>query len=316
MRPTGPIHLGHLFGALFNWISLQQEYRCYYMVADWHAFMSEYEDPALIGKYTRECVADWLAVGLDPEQSTIFVQSDVREHTELHLIFSTLTPLPWLERCPTYKEQLREIKGRNLLTYGFLGYPVLQAADILIYKATAVPVGRDQVPHLELTREIARRFNGLYYPIFPEPQPLLTESAKLLGLDNRKMSKSYNNFIALADSPEVVREKVRGMITDTRRIRLKDPGHPEDCNVFNYHRLFSGDRIGEVEDWCRNGRLGCTECKVRLARVLSDFLAPFQAKREYWLRDNRIKEVLKTGAERARTVAAGTLAQVRKAIKI
>ena len=314
MRPTGPLHLGHLFGALFNWVSLQEEYDCFYMVADWHALLSEYENPSSIKDYSRDCVADWLAVGLDPEKSTIFLQSDVKEHAELHLILSTLTLLPWLERCPTYKEQLRELKGRNLMTYGFLGYPVLQAADILVYQAASVPVGRDQVPHLELTREIARRFNNLYTAVFPEPQPLLTESAKLLGLDNRKMSKGYDNFIALSDSPEVIREKIRGMITDTRRIRLKDPGHPEACNVFSYHRLFNSEQLPEVKDWCRNAKLGCTECKKCLAGALTKFLAPLREKREYWLKGNRIEDVLEEGAARARTVAAATLSQVREAM--
>ena len=310
MRPTGPLHLGHLFGALFNWVSLQDEYKCYYMVADWHALLSEYENPGSIKEYTRVCVADWLAVGLDPEKSAIFVQSEVKEHAELHMILSAITPLPWLERCPTYKEQLREIKGRDLFTYGFLGYPVLQAADILLYQADAVPVGRDQVPHLELTREIARRFNKLYKKVFPEPQPLLTESAKLLGLDNRKMSKSYGNFIALADPPEVIRKKVQGMITDTRRIRLSDPGHPEDCNVFSYHRLFNRDQLSEVEDWCRNARQGCTDCKKCLAEVLVKYLEPLREKREYWLEGDRIDEVLEDGASRARAAASATLDRV------
>lgn len=315
MRPTGPLHIGHLLGALGNWVSLQDSYRCFYMVADWHAYFSEYEDPGMIRGYTRGCVADWLAVGLDPERSTIFIQSAVPEHAELHLILSSLTPLPWLERCPTYKEQLREVTGRDLLTYGFLGYPVLQAADIMIYRATAVPVGHDQIPHLELTREIARRFNGFYGAVFPEPRPLLTESSRILGLDNRKMSKSYGNFIALADPPAEIEKKVRGMITDTRRVRLSDPGHPEDCNVFAYHRLFRTDRLDEVEDWCRNARVGCTECKKCLAGAVSDYLAPLREKREYWLQGDRVGEVLAAGAARARTAAAGTLAQVREALK-
>lgn len=316
MRPTGLLHLGHLFGTLFNWVSLQDEYKCYYMIADWHALLSEYENPGSIKEYTRECVADWMAVGLDPEKSVIFVQSEVKEHAELHLILSTITPLSWLERCPTYKEQMREIKGRDLLTYGFLGYPVLQAADILLYQASAVPVGRDQIPHLELTREIVRRFNKLYKYVFPEPQPLLTESAKLLGMDNRKMSKSYGNFIALADPPEIIRGKVRGMITDTRRIRLSDPGHPGDCNVFSYHRLFNGDQLLEVEDWCRNAKQGCTECKRCLAEVLIKYLEPIRERREYWLKENRIEEVLEDGAARARVTAAATLDRVHEVMGI
>ena len=315
MRPTGPLHLGHLLGALKNWVGLQDQYRCFYMVADWHAFFSEYEDPGMIAEYTRQCVADWLSVGLDPEKSTIFVQSAVPEHSQLHLILSSLTPLPWLERCPTYKEQLREIKGRDLFTYGFLGYPVLQAADIMLYRATAVPVGHDQIPHLELTREIVRRFNNLFTPVFPEPRSLLTEASRILGLDNRKMSKSYQNFIALADSPAEIEEKARGMITDTQRIRLSDPGHPEDCNVFSYHRLFNPDQLDEVEDWCRNAKVGCTDCKKCLAGVLSDSLAPVREKRRYWLEGDRIEEVLQAGAVRARTAAAETLAHVREALK-
>jgi len=315
MRPTGPLHLGHLLGALGNWVSLQDSYRCFYMVADWHAFFSEYEEPGMIAEYARQCVADWLAVGLDPERSTIFVQSAVPGHAELHLLLSALTPLPWLERCPTYKEQLREITGRDLLTYGFLGYPVLQAADIMIYRATAVPVGHDQVPHLELTREIVRRFNNLFNPVFPEPRPLLTEASRILGLDNRKMSKSYGNFIALADSGEDIAGKVRGMITDTRRIRLSDPGHPEECNVFSYHRLFNPERVEEVEDWCRNARVGCTDCKKCLAGAVSDYLAPLRDKRAYWLKGGRIEDVLQAGAVRAREAAAETMALVREAIK-
>lgn len=314
MRPTGPLHLGHLVGALKNWAELQVSYRCFYMVADWHALMSEYEDPGLIQTYTRECVADWLSVGLDPEKSTIFLQSQVSQHARLHLILSTLTPLPWLERCPTYKEQLREIKGRDLLTYGFLGYPVLQAADILVYRADAVPVGRDQLPHLELTREIARRFNNLYRPVFPEPEALLTKSAKLLGLDNRKMSKSYSNFIALSDSPEEIEGKTAGMITDRKRIKLTDPGHPEECNVFAYHRIFNSSAISEVEDWCRNARRGCTECKKCLAEALIEYLAPIRKKRQYWLKGDRIEEVMEEGNKRARSEAAKTMELVNGAM--
>ncbi len=315
MRPTGPLHIGHLLGALDNWVSLQDRYRCFYMVADWHAFFSEYENPEKIGEYTRQCVADWLGVGLDPERSVIFVQSAVPEHAELHLLLSAITPLPWLERCPTYKEQLREITGRDLLTYGFLGYPVLQAADIMLYRATAVPVGHDQLPHLELTREIVRRFNGLYRTVFPEPQPLLTESSRIMGLDNRKMSKSYGNFIALADSPEEIEKKVRGMITDTKRIRLSDPGHPEKCNVFAYQRLFNSGRLEEIEDWCRTAKVGCTECKKCLAEAVSEYLAPLREKRAYWMKGDRIEEVLVAGASRARTAAAETMALVREAIE-
>jgi tryptophanyl-tRNA synthetase len=316
MRPTGPLHLGHLAGALRNWVALQDSYDCFYMVADWHALMSEYAAPAVIVPFIRESVADWIAVGLDPDRSAIFRQSDVREHAELHLILSLFTPLPWLERCPTYKEQLSEITGRDLMTYGFLGYPVLQAADILLYRAEAVPVGKDQVPHLELTREIARRFNGFYGPVFPEPQAILTAAPKVLGLDNRKMSKSYGNFIALADPPETVAAKVRSMITDPTRIRLADPGHPEVCSVFSYWGGFAPSRSGEVESWCRSARVGCTECKARLAQVLSGILAPIREKRREVLAGDRVEKILRAGAERARAAASETMTAVRRAMGV
>ncbi len=314
MRPTGRLHIGHLVGALSNWVALQDEYSCFYMVADWHALLSEYADTKPVKGYIRECVADWLSVGLDPDKSVIFLQSRVKEHAELHLIFSMITPLPWVERCPTYKEQLQEVKGRDLLTYGFLGYPVLQAADILAYRASAVPVGRDQLPHLELTREVARRFNHLFSKVFPEPQPVLTVSPRLLGLDNRKMSKSYGNFIALSDPPEVIQKKVKSMITDTKRVRRSDPGHPEDCNVFAYYEIFGAGLVPEVSDWCRNAALGCTECKERLAEVLVEYLAPIREERKHWLKGNRIEEVIRDGNGRARTTAAETLDRVHRAI--
>lgn len=314
MRPTGQLHIGHLVGALNNWVRLQEQYACFYMVADWHALLSEYADAKPIRTFTRECVADWLSVGLDPDKSVIFLQSQVKEHAELYLLLSAFTPLPWVERCPTYKEQLQEVKGRDLLTYGFLGYPVLQAADILAYQASFVPVGRDQIPHLELTREIARRFNSFCSQVFPEPQPLLTVSPKLLGLDNRKMSKSYGNFISLSDSPEVIREKAGSMITDTKRIRRSDPGRPDACNVFSYYSIFNPDRVPTVSDWCRGARLGCTECKNRLADVLVEYLAPIREGRKHWLKGARIEEVLQDGAGRARAVAADTLALVHQAI--
>lgn len=314
MRPTGPLHLGHLVGALCNWVKFQDQYECFYMVADWHALLSEYAQTAPLKEYIRQMVADWLSVGIDPEKSTIFIQSQLKEHADFYLLLSAITPLSWLERCPTYKDQLREIKGRDLLTYGFLGYPVLQAADILIYRASAVPVGQDQLPHLELTREIARRFNNLYQPIFPEPQALLSAAPKLLGLDNRKMSKSYANFIALSDPPEVIDQKVKSMITDPKRIRRHDPGHPEVCAVFSYYRVFQPESLPEVEDWCRQAKLGCTDCKARLGRNLIEYLSPIRNKREEWLRGDRIEQVLKEGAARARAVASETMNRVYQAI--
>lgn len=314
MRPTGPLHLGHLLGALYNWVRLQDEYECYYMVADWHALMSEYADPAPIKGYVKEMVADWLAVGLDPERSAIFLQSRVPEHSALHLVFSMFTPLPWLERCPTYKEQLQEVKGRDLMTYGFLGYPVLQAADILLYRAECVPVGKDQLPHLELTREIARRFNNFTCPIFPEPRALLAPAPKLLGLDNRKMSKSYDNYIGLSDEAEDVRRKVRSMITDPARVRLKDPGHPEVCTVFSYQRLFNPDLLAGIEEQCRQASIGCTACKDLLSESLVARLQPINRRRRQWLEGDRIEKVLAAGAERARQVARETMREVRGAL--
>lgn len=316
MRPTGPLHLGHLVGALRNWAKLQNKYDCFFMVADWHAHMSEYESPGEIRRYTLDNVIDWISCGLDPEKSTLFVQSHIKEHTELHLIFSNITPLGWLERCPTYKEQLRELAWRDLHTYGFLGYPVLQAADILIYKAYVVPVGQDQLSHLEITREILRRFQHIYKKsIFPQPQALLTQTPKLLGIDNRKMSKSYNNFIALSDSPDNVCRKTARMITDPQRIKKSDPGHPEICNVFSYFKTFKPEMEKEVYHWCSRAIAGCTECKRKLASVLNEVLAPIRQKRQELIRNkSRLKDILREGKEKASGVASNTLAEVKKLI--
>ncbi len=315
MRPTGVLHLGHLVGALNNWVKLQDTCQCYYMIADWHALMSEYEDPKALRKNSLEMARDFVAAGLDPEKSNIFVQSHVPEHLELAMVFSDITPLAWVERCPTYKDQLREIKGRELTTYGFLGYPVLQAADIAVYKADAVPVGIDQVPHLELTREIVRRFNALYGgKLFPEPEPLLTKTSKLLGLDNRKMSKSYGNFIALSDTPEEIDKKVSQMITDPERIKLKDPGHPDICNVFSYFSTFTlPDAVKATRDWCEGATMGCTECKRRLAKILIDYLEPIRKKRG-GLSDSAVSDILSEGAIKARAAAKATMNEVRKLV--
>lgn len=317
MRPTGPMHLGHLLGALTNWRDLQDSYECYYMVADWHALMSEYADPSALKGYIVEMVADWLAVGIDPEKSTLFIQSEVKEHIELFVILSNIVPLAWLERCPTYKEQLRQISTRDLTTYGFLGYPVLQAADILVYKALSVPIGVDQLVHLELTREIVRRFNKMYSHVFPEPEPLLTDVPKLLGTDNRKMSKSYNNFIAIGDSKELVRKKIRSMITDPKRIKLPDKGHPDICNVFSCYGIFAEDLQDDAERRCKAAEIGCTECKDRLADKVIEYLAPYSKKRASLLRDKGyIESILKQGAEKASEAACLTMRQVHKAMKI
>ena len=316
MRPTGPLHLGHYVGALQNWAALQDEYECYYMVADWHALMSEYADTADVRRWSLEMVADYVACGLDPERSHIFVQSEVPQHAELHLIFSCITPLGWLERCPTYKEQRKEVKDKDLETYAFLGYPTLQAADILIYRADAVPVGDDQLPHLELTREIARRFNHLFADVFPEPKSKLTKTSRLLGLDRRKMSKSYGNFIALGDDPETVTKKAMTMITDPKRIKLTDPGHPDECNVFSYYQAFAPQRTGEVEDKCRNAGWGCTDCKRNLAEELNKVLEPIRAKRNELLADmSKLEAILHTGRRAALATASATMKDVHAALK-
>ena len=314
MRPTGPLHLGHLVGALKNWVELQEKYDCFFMVADWHALMSEYERPQEIAARSREMVSDWIAAGIDPKRSVVFRQSDVPEHLELYMVLSIIAPLGWVERVPTYKEQLREVKGRDLATYGFLGYPVLQAADILLYKATAVPVGEDQIPHLELAREIVRRFKFLYNrEIFPEPKPLLTEEARLLGLDGRKMSKSFDNFIALADSPGKIRKKAQKMFTDPKRIKMTDPGHPEECNVCHYWQVFAPAEAPKVWEECRTSRRGCTQNKQELAERLAGSTEPFRARRAR-SGPAEVDRILAEGARRAREVAGGTMRQVREAV--
>ncbi len=318
MRPTGKLHLGHLAGALDNWVKLQDEYDCFFMVADWHALMSEYGNTAELAENVIDNLVDWLSVGIDPGKSTIFVQSHILEHAELHVILSCITPLGLLERCPTYKEQMREVKTRDLNTYGFLGYPVLQAADILIYKADKVPVGQDQLPHLELTREIARLFNNLAgKQVFPSPDAILTRTPKLLGLDGRKMSKSYLNTINLSDSPDIITRKISTMFTDPKRIKLSDRGHPEVCNVFSYYSVFMPKMKDEVYDWCMDAKKGCTECKKILASSIVEKLAPIQEKRKNLLKDRAgLKKLLDEGARKAAAVAGATMKEVRKAINL
>lgn len=318
MRPTGRLHLGHLFGVLENWKKLQDEYECFFMVADWHALMSEYESPQSLKETIIDNVVDWLACGISPEKSRLFIQSQVSEHLELHIVFSIITPLGWLERCPTYKEQLREITNRNLSTYGFLGYPVLQAADILLYKADCVPVGEDQLPHLELTREIGRRFNGLYKKeIFTDPKALLTQASRLLGIDGRKMSKSYDNAIALSDEPKVVARKAQSMFTDPKRIRLCDPGRPEVCNVHSYYAVFAPERKKEIDQLCRQAKIGCTDCKKELAAIMVRYLEPIQTRRKALLEDkNKIYDIMESGRKKAQKVASETMAEVRELVGI
>ena len=316
MRPTGKLHLGNFYGALYNWVGLQKDYECFYFVADWHAMTTEYEDAGNIRDYIPEMLMDWLAAGLDPEKSTLFVQSALPEHAELYLIFGMFTPVPWLERVPTYKDQVQELSHKDLATYGFLGYPVLQAADILMYKAHGVPVGVDQVPHVEMTREIARRFNHFYRHIFPEPEALLTEVPKLTGTDGRKMSKSYNNCIYLSDSPEVMAQKVRGMVTDTLRPYRKDPGEPDRCLAFPFHRLnLPQETLDEIIVDCRSAKLGCVDCKKMLGEALLANLAPVQERRNYYENHpEEVREILLTGNARARQTARQTMAEVREAI--
>jgi len=316
MRPTGPLHLGHLLGALNNWVELSKSYECFFMVADWHALMSEYENPADIRKNIVNCAADWIACGIDPVKCAIFIQSDVPQHLELYMVLSDITPLSWLERCPTYKEQLREQKKRDLSTFGFLGYPVLQAADILLYKADAVPVGEDQLPHLEITREIGRKFNSLYgKKIFPDPKALLTKTARLLGTDNRKMSKTFDNFIALSDAPDTVRKKVRAMITDPKRIKRNDPGHPDVCNVYSYYQAFSPEILTGLRKECTKAEIGCTDDKKRLADILIEILAPIQKKRKKLLDDKaQLQKILDAGTKKASDLASDTMCEVRKLV--
>jgi tryptophanyl-tRNA synthetase len=317
MRPTGPMHLGNYFGALANWVKLQDEHRCYFFVADWHALTTAYEDTSDLKEHINDLVIDWLSAGLDPEKCDMFLQSSVKEHAELHLLFSMNTPLSWLYRCPTYKDQISQLKDKNITTYGFLGYPLLQAADILIYRATAVPVGEDQIPHVELTREVARRFNHLYGEVFPEPQTLLTEAKVLPGTDGRKMSKSYGNTIALSDPPDVVRKKVMSMLTDPARIRKDDPGHPDVCAVFSFHKVFNEEEVAEVESNCKAGKIGCVQCKKNLASKVVDYLAPIYERRQELLQKPAyIREVIEKGNDNARKIARATMAEVRRAMKI
>jgi tryptophanyl-tRNA synthetase len=316
MRPTGKLHLGNYVGALDNWVRMQDEYQCFFEVADWHALTTDYADTSRVKENSLEVALDWLAAGLDPEKSVIFIQSHVPAHAELHLLFSMITPLGWLERVPTYKEQRENIKDKDLGTYGFLGYPVLQSADILIYKADVVPVGEDQVAHVELTREIARRFNGFYGEVFPEPKSLLTVAPKLPGTDGRKMSKSYGNTILLTDAEPVVRQKLKTMVTDPARVRRSDPGNPDVCPVGDLHKIFS-DRatMDKVNVGCRSAGIGCIECKSWAADALVQLLSPMQERRKKFEENPRLAwDILEAGSERARKAAGETMDHVRAAM--
>jgi len=319
MRPTGKLHLGNYVGALDNWVRMQDEYQCFFMVADWHALTTDYADTSGILENSLDVVLDFLASGLDPEKSVIFIQSHVPAHAELHLLFSMITPLGWLERVPSYKEQQENIKGKDLGMYGFLGYPCLQAADILIYKADVVPVGEDQVAHVELTREIARRFNNFYGKsgdVFPEPKALLTPAAKLPGTDGRKMSKSYGNTILLTDPESVVRQKLKTMVTDPARVRRSDPGNPDVCPVGDLHKIFSSkDTMAKVNEGCRSAGIGCIECKGWAADSLVKLLNPMQARRRRFEENPGLAwDILEAGTERARKAAGETMNEVRAAM--
>ncbi|HXJ37482.1 MAG TPA: tryptophan--tRNA ligase [Candidatus Eisenbacteria bacterium] len=314
-RPTGQLHLGNYHGAIKNWVRLQQEHRCLFFVADWHALTTDWAASADIARNTIEMVLDWLAIGIDPDRCVIFQQSAVKAHAELYLLLGMLVPVPWLERNPTYKEQQQQLDGRDLSTFGFLGYPVLQAADVLIYKATAVPVGIDQAPHIELAREIARRFNGTYRQIFPEPQTLLTETPKIVGTDGRKMSKSYGNAVFLTEDPAEIDKKLSRMVTDPRRARRTDPGDPNDCPAYqSLHRTYCTDEeLRWAAEGCRTAGIGCLECKKVMIKHVIEELAPIRARRAK-LKPADAEAVLAAGNEKARAIAETTMAEVRTAM--
>ncbi|CAH2031707.1 tryptophan--tRNA ligase [Trichlorobacter ammonificans] len=318
MRPTGRLHIGHYHGVLENWIAIQEQFDCFFFVADWHSLTTEYADTSGIKDSTRDMVLDWVAFGLDPQKSVIFEQSQVAQHAELNLILGMITPVSWLERNPTYKEMLDNIEQRDLSTFGFLGYPVLMAADIILYRALRVPVGHDQLPHLEITREIARRFNHLYGQVFPEPEALLTETPKLLGLDGRKMSKSYNNSIYLSETAEETAAKIKAMVTDTQRIRRADPGDPERCVAFNLHRIYvPQETLEEIVPACKSAAIGCVDCKKILSDCINERLAPCRARRVELARDaSFVDDLLAEGSRRAAAVAATTMQDVRAALKV
>ena len=350
MRPTGKLHLGNYVGALQNWVAMQDQYECFFFIADWHALTTDYADTSQVKQNSAEVLMDWLAAGLDPKRCTMFIQSHVPQHAELHLLLSMITPLGWLERVPTYKEQRENIAEKDLGTYGFLGYPVLQAADILLYKGNFVPVGEDQVAHVELTREIARRFNLLYHSdvaisraelrekfikerrevilpatshsltmgVFPEPQALKTQTPKLPGTDGRKMSKSYNNTILLTDPEPVIRQKLKTMVTDPARVRRTDPGNPDVCPVGDLHKIFSNPETNaKVNAGCRSAGIGCIECKSWAADALVQILNPMQQRRQKYEQNPRLAwDILEAGSEQARTEASKIMSEVREAMKM
>jgi len=310
MRPTGMLHIGHL-SVLENWVKLQEDYETFYMVADLHALTTSFDETELIAEKTREMLLDWLSVGIDPEKSTIFIQSHVPQHAELHLLLSMITPLSWVERVPTYKDQIQQLgeQGKDINTYGFLGYPILMAADIMAYRADTVPVGEDQVPHLEFTRELSRRFNYLYQQkVFPEPQAKLAKLSVLPGLDGRKMSKSYHNDIAISSTAAELADKVKLMVTDPQRIRKTDKGNPEVCTVYTYHSIYNAPGLEETERACRAGEIGCVQCKKHLAKKMQESLEPIWEKRaELEKKQGYLEEIILEGDNKARAAAGATL---------
>lgn len=318
MRPTGLLHLGHYFGVLKNWKDLQADYDCYFFVADWHSLTTEYDNTEIVRNSLKEMVVDWLASGIDPNQVTLFVQSQVPEHAELHLLFSMITPLGWLERVPSYKDLKKELKHKDLSTYGFLGYPLLQTADVALYQADLVPVGQDQVAHIELSREVIRRFNYLYSEIFPEPQPLLTKTPKVPGLDGRKMSKSYHNSIYISDPTESIEKKIKQCLTDPARQRRTDPGNPDVCTVFDYHQQVTPvEKQEEIKSACRSAEMGCVDCKKILTKNLIDHLGEFREKREQLIQDSDfINDVMNQGGIKAGQVAKENLAKAKDVMGI
>ena len=318
MQPSGPLHIGNLLGALENWIELQNDYRCFFFVADWHALSTNYEDTSRIKEFSRELVIDWLAAGIDPQRSTVFIQSHVPHHAVLYLLLSMIVPIPWLERNPTYKEKQEQLGERDLTTYGFLGYPVLQAADILLYKPDFVPVGKDQLPHLELTREVARRFNSLYGPVFPEPKEHLTQFPKVPGTDGRKMSKSYGNTINLSDSEPVVRQKLKTMVTDPARVKRTDRGNPDICPVYDFHKIFSSTEVQQrVNRECRTAEIGCIDCKKLVADAMVQRLTPIWEKRAVLAaQPHLVDTIVRDGADRASAVSGPTLEEAKAAMKL
>jgi tryptophanyl-tRNA synthetase len=318
MRPTGRLHLGHLAGALSNWVKLQAENDCFFFSADWHALTTNYHQTDVLKQSEREMFVDFIAAGIDPQRATLFMQSQVKEHAELYLLLGMITPLGWLERCPSYKEMRENITDRDLALYGFLGYPVLMTADIILYKATRVPVGADQVAHLELTREIARKFNFHYGPVFPEPQPLLTEAAKVLGTDGRKMSKSYGNAIDLGEAADTTTKKIMGAVTDPQRKRRQDPGNPDVCGIFYLHKIYSApETIGWVDTNCRSAGIGCVDCKKKLLERLLPDQETMRERRERLLaRPQEVEELVQLGNSKARAVAQRTMEEVRAAMKL